>query len=186
MTASPAPHSSGAIRLIVLDVDGTLTDGVIHYDSDGAEHKHFHVTDGLGIVMARAVGLQIAVLSGRRSPVVERRMAELGVGDIIQASGDKAAALRELAARQGVSLRETAYVGDDVNDLPAFDVAGLKIAVADAAEIVRAQADYVTPRPGGRGGVRDAIDEILRRAGRYDEAVAAYLARSVAPDVPRQ
>ena len=180
------PNPGDAIRLIVLDVDGTLTDGTIHYASDGTEHKHFHAADGLGIVMALAVGLRVAVLSGRRSPVVERRMAELGVGEVVQASGDKADALRSLAARQGVPLEQVAYVGDDINDLPAFDVAGFRVAVADAADQVRAHADYVTPRPGGRGAVRDAIDELLRRAGRCDEAIAAYLARSAAPDALRQ
>ncbi len=174
------------IQLIVLDVDGTLTDGVIHYDSAGGEHKHFHVADGLGIVMAQAAGLRVAVLSGRRSPVVERRMAELGVEDVIQASGDKAAALRVLMARHGLSPAQVAFVGDDINDLPAFEVAGLKIAVADADALVREQADFVTPRPGGHGAVRDAIDEILRRAGRLEEAVAAYLARAAATDAPRQ
>ena len=186
MTGLPSSASRGDIQLIVLDVDGTLTDGVIHYGSDGTEHKHFHVADGLGIVMAQAVGLRVAVLSGRRSPVVERRMAELGVEDLVQSSGDKAAALRALADRHGVLLAQVAYVGDDINDLPAFQVAGLRIAVADAAEIVRAQADYVTARAGGHGAVRDAIDELLRRAGRSEEAISAYLARSARADAPRQ
>ena len=174
------------IQLIVLDVDGTLTDGVIHYDSAGGEHKHFHVADGLGIVMAQAVGLRVAVLSGRRSPIVERRMAELGVGDVVQSSGDKSAALRALMVRHGLTPEQVAYVGDDINDLPAFDVAGLKIAVADAADVVKERADHVTPRPGGRGAVRDAIDEILRRQGRTEDAVAAYLARSAATEAGRQ
>jgi 3-deoxy-D-manno-octulosonate 8-phosphate phosphatase (KDO 8-P phosphatase) len=174
------------IRLIVLDVDGTLTDGVIHYDSAGNEHRHFHVADGLGIAMALAVGLKFAVISGRRSAVTERRLAELGVGDIIQASGDKAAALRSLMAHDGLTPEQVAYVGDDINDLPAFGMAGFRVAVADAADVVRTQADHITPRPGGRGAVRDAIEEILRRQGRLEDAVAAYLARSAATDAPRQ
>ena len=181
-----ADHPAARVSLVVLDVDGTLTDGVIHYDSAGHEHKHFHVADGLGIVLAQAAGLRVAVISGRRSPVVERRLAELGVGDIIQSSGDKAAALRALAARHGLSPEQTAYVGDDINDLPAFDVAGFTVAVADAADLVRARADFVTPRPGGHGAVRDAMDEILRRQGRLEEAVAAYLVQNAASDAPRQ
>lgn len=166
------------IKLIVLDVDGTLTDGTLLYGSDGAESKAFHVADGLGIVMAQAAGLRVAALSGRRSAAVERRLAELKVGDVIQSAGDKAAAMRGLREKYGLAREEVAYVGDDLNDLPAFDEAGVKIAVADAAEFVRERADWVTPRPGGRGAVRDVVDEILRRQGRYAEAVAAYLSRA--------
>jgi 3-deoxy-D-manno-octulosonate 8-phosphate phosphatase (KDO 8-P phosphatase) len=174
------------IRLIVLDVDGTLTDGLIIYDSAGHDTRHFHAADGLGIVMAQAVGLTVAVISGRRSAAVERRLTELQITDVVQASGDKAAALRDMMVRHGVTSAQVAFVGDDINDLPAFELAGLKIAVADAAECVQAKADYVTLRPGGHGGVRDAIEEILRRQGRFDEAVDAYLARSAAPSAPRQ
>lgn len=174
------------ICLIVLDVDGTLTDGVIHYDSAGNDHRHFHASDGLGIVMAQAVGLTVAVISGRRSAAVERRLAELNITDVVQACGDKAAALREMMNRHAVTTAQVAYVGDDINDLPAYRLAGWKVAVADAATQVRAQADYVTPRAGGHGGVRDAIEELLRRQGRLDEAIAAYLAQSAAPSAPRQ
>ncbi len=174
------------IRLIVLDVDGTLTDGVIHYDSAGNEHRHFHVTDGLGIVMARAVGLGFAVISGRRSVVVERRLAELGLDEVILGCGDKAAALHDLMARRGLTPDQVAYVGDDINDLPAFAVAGFRVAVADASEMVRDRADFITARHGGHGGVRDAIEEVLRRQGRLEEAVAAYLAQNAATDSPRQ
>jgi 3-deoxy-D-manno-octulosonate 8-phosphate phosphatase (KDO 8-P phosphatase) len=140
----------------------------------------------IGIVMGQSVGLQFAVISGRRSAVTERRMTELRVGDILQACGDKATAMRDLMAKYHLSQEQVAYIGDDINDLPAFGVAGLKIAVADASEIDQAQAEYITPRPGGHGAVRDAIDEILRRQGRLEEAVAAYLAQSAATDAPRQ
>lgn len=174
------------LQLIVLDVDGTLTDGTLLYDNNGGEAKRFHIADGLGIVMARTVGMKFAVLSGRRSLAVERRMAELGVTDIVQKSGDKAQAMRQMLERYGLQAAQVAYVGDDLNDLPAFDVAGVKIAVANAAETLRARADWVTPRRGGEGAVRDAIDEILRRQGRYEEAVAAYLARSRRSEAERQ
>ena len=173
--------NAAPIKLIALDVDGTLTNGLIHYDSDGAEHKSFHVADGLGIVMAQAIGLRFAVITGRRSPLVERRMTDdLKVADVLQKCGDKAAALRGLMEKYDLHSDEIAYIGDDINDLPAFQVAGLKIAVADAAVIVRAQADYVTERPGGCGAVREAIDIILQAQGRYEEAVAAFLAQSKA------
>lgn len=167
------------VKLIVLDVDGTLTDGSIIFSEAGEQVKTFHVADGLGIVMAKNVGLRFAVLSGRRSAAVERRMNELGVGDVVQGVGDKGASLRALMERYRLQPPEVAFVGDDVNDLPAFSLAGVKIAVADATQIVRDRADFVTPRGGGRGGVRDAIDEVLRRQGRLDEAVQAYLARPV-------
>jgi len=163
------------VKLIVLDVDGTLTDGTLLYGPDGAHSKAFHVADGLGIVMAQSLGLHVAVISGRSSRAVETRMAELKVTDLVQNCGDKAAALRELLNHYGLTPAEVAYVGDDINDLPAFDMAGVKIAVADASQLVKARADWVTPRPGGYGAVRDAVEEILRRQGRLEEAVAAYL-----------
>ncbi|MGI4791708.1 MAG: KdsC family phosphatase [Janthinobacterium lividum] len=163
------------VKLIVLDVDGTLTDGTITYADDGTQTKSFHVADGLGIVMAHAVGLRIAVISGRASKAVEQRMTELKVTDLVQNCGDKAFALRLLLAKYELSSDEAAFVGDDINDLPAFAVAGVKIAVANASETLKARADWVTPRPGGAGAVRDAIEEILRRQGRLDDAIAAYL-----------
>ena len=166
------------VRLIVLDVDGTLTDGTLLYTDSGTQSKAFHVADGLGIVMAQAVGLRVAILSGRASRVVETRMAELGVEDVIQNCGDKAAALNGLLEKYHLRAKEAAYVGDDINDLPAFEAVGVKIAVADAATHLKARANWVTPRAGGAGAVRDAIEEILRRQGRLDEAVAAYLART--------
>ncbi len=166
------------VKIIVLDVDGTLTDGTLLYGDDGGHSKAFHVADGLGIVMAQAVGLRVAVVSGRTSRVVETRMAELHVEDLIQNCGDKAAALNGLLEKYHLRAKEAAYVGDDINDLPAFEAAGVKIAVANASAHLKAQADWVTPRAGGQGAVRDAIEEILRRQGRLDEAVAAYLART--------
>jgi 3-deoxy-D-manno-octulosonate 8-phosphate phosphatase (KDO 8-P phosphatase) len=177
---------SGNIEWIVLDVDGTLTNGIIHYDSAGNEHKQFHVADGLGIVMAQAAGLKVAVISGRSSPIVERRMNELGVTELVQASGNKAAALQDLMTRHRLTSGQVAYIGDDLNDLPAFRLAGFKVAVADGAQKVRAQADFVTQRSGGHGAVREAIEEVLSRQGKLEEAVAAYLMQSAAKDAPRQ
>lgn len=174
------------VKLVVLDVDGTLTDGTLLYDTGGGQSKAFHVADGLGIRMALTVGLQIAVVSGRTSRAVEVRLAELGVTDLVQNCGDKAAALLTLRAKHSLRLEEIAFVGDDINDLPAFGVVGTKIAVADASSYLKAVADWITPRPGGRGAVRDAIEEILRRQGRLDEAVAAYLSQSKQGEAARQ
>ena len=159
----------------MLDVDGTLTDGTLLCGDDGTQAKAFHVADGLGIVMAQAMGIKVAVVSGRKSQAVERRMAELKVTELVQNCGDKAAAIQSLLARYELSPDEAAYAGDDINDLPAFEAVGFKIAVADASEHLKAQADWITPRPGGRGAVRDAIEEILRRQERLDAAVRAYL-----------
>ena len=163
------------IKLIVLDVDGTLTDGTVNYSDTGVQFKSFHVADGLGIVMAQAVGLRIAVISGRSSKAVEQRMAELKVTDLVQNCGDKAAALKLLLTQYALKPEECAFVGDDINDLPAFEVVSVKIAVANASETLKARADWITPRPGGAGAVRDAIEEILRRQGRLSDAVEAYL-----------
>lgn len=174
------------VKLIALDVDGTLTDGTLLYSDDGVQAKAFHVADGLGIVMAQAMGLKIAVISGRASRAVERRMTELKVTDLVQNCGDKAAALETLLAKYELRPEEIAYVGDDINDLPAFAVAGVKIAVANAEGALKAQADWITPRPGGLGAVRDAIDEILRRQGRLDEAVQAYLKAVKPAEAARQ
>ncbi len=168
------------VKLIVLDVDGTLTDGGVHYDAQGNEHKHFHIHDGLGIVMGLCAGLRFAVVSGRSSVAVEQRMRGLGITDLYLGIGDKAGRMRAIMAAQNLSPLEVAYIGDDLNDLPAFDVAGVRIAVADAAPLLRARADWVTPRVGGRGAVRDAIDYILTVQDRYEEAVAAYLAHEQA------
>ncbi len=174
------------VKLIALDVDGTLTDGTLLYSDNSVQVKAFHVADGLGIVMARVVGLKIAVISGRASRAVERRMAELKVADLVQNCGDKAAVLKDLLAKYELSPKEAAYVGDDINDLPAFGVAGVKIAVANAADALKAQADWITPRSGGQGAVRDAIDEILRRQGRLDEAIQVYLEAVKQAEAARQ
>ena len=171
------------VKLIVLDVDGTLTDGTLILSDDGRQTKAFHVADGLGIVMAQAVGLRVAVVSARTSPLVASRMAQLGVTDVVQDCGDKGAAVRSLLEKYGLRPEQAAFVGDDVNDLPGFDAVGVRVAVANAAEFLKARADWVTPRPGGQGAVRDVIDEVLRRQGRLDEAVAAYLARASRPEV---
>lgn len=174
------------VKLIALDVDGTLTDGTLLYGPDGAHSKAFHVADGLGIVMARGMGLRVAVISGRSSRAAETRMAELNVTDLVQNCGDKAVALQQLLQKYELTPAEAAYVGDDINDLPAFDVAGVKIAVADASDSLKARADWITPRPGGHGAVRDAVEEILRRQGRLDEAVAVYVENNRAGGAGRQ
>ena len=170
------------IRLLACDVDGTLTDGGITFDSEGNEARRFHTHDGLGIVVAGTVGLRIAWITGRDSPLVARRAHELGVTDLIQGVRDKAAALAKLGARLGIAPDEIAFIGDDLNDLPGMRFAGIGIAPADAARDVRAEADILVDRPGGSGAVRDAIELILQARGVWKAAVATYLAALTAPD----
>jgi 3-deoxy-D-manno-octulosonate 8-phosphate phosphatase (KDO 8-P phosphatase) len=170
------------IRLLAMDVDGVLTDGTITWSvpaggGEPVETKSFHVQDGLAFSVARGTGLGVAWITGRRSAVVERRAQELGVTEVHQGARDKGAVLAAIAARDGLATHEVAFLGDDLNDLPAFQVAGLRIAVGDAAPELVAQADWVAQRPGGRGAAREVVEAILRAQGRWDTAVAQFLSR---------
>ncbi|HZO89674.1 MAG TPA: HAD hydrolase family protein [Chthonomonadaceae bacterium] len=164
------------IRLLAMDVDGVLTDGTIGYDGQGAQQKRFHVADGLGLVVLGQEGIAVAWVTGRRDAAVERRAAELSVPYLLQGVRDKGRALRQLAAQLELAPEEIAYIGDDWNDLTAFAVAGVRLAVANAAEEVKAQADLVTTRSGGLGAVREVCESILEAHGRRGDAVAAYVA----------
>lgn len=156
------PSGVARIRLLVLDVDGVLTDGVLVYGASGEETKRFHVRDGLAIQVARRAGVEIAVVSGRASPAVTRRMSELGVVEVHQGVADKESLLRALLARLGVKAAETAVMGDDLVDLPVMRIAGLAMAPADAVSEVRRAADWVSRSAGGHGAVREAIEFLLR------------------------
>lgn len=149
------------IRLLVLDVDGVLTDGRLHFSARGEELKSFHVRDGAGIVQVLRAGLQVAVISGRNSRAVERRMTELGVTWIRQGVEDKLAALRELLDILALGPQAVASVGDDTPDLPVFEVVRLAIAVADAHAGVKSRAHFITQAPGGMGAVREVCDLLL-------------------------
>jgi 3-deoxy-D-manno-octulosonate 8-phosphate phosphatase (KDO 8-P phosphatase) len=151
----------GAVRLLVMDVDGVLTDGGIYYTERGDEVKRFDVRDGQGLVLLRQAGVLTAVITRRRSEIVERRADELGIVEVHQGAADKRAVLESLLARRGLAAAETAYVGDDVGDLPAMKLVGLPIAVADAVPVVRRQAVYVTRARPGHGAVRELCDLIL-------------------------
>jgi YrbI family 3-deoxy-D-manno-octulosonate 8-phosphate phosphatase len=170
-----------SIRLLAMDVDGVLTDGSITWgmaaSGEFIELKSFHVKDGLGLGLARAAGLEIAWITGRTSPIVERRAAELGVGEVHQWARNKRVALAEIARRLDRTQEQVLYVGDDLNDLPAFEAAGVKVAVADAALLLRERADWVTAAAGGQGAVREVVEGVLRAQNRWDEAVSAFLAR---------
>ena len=165
-----------AVRLVVLDVDGVLTDGRIIYGTGGMELKAFDVRDGHGVRMFHRAGLRTAILTGRASDVVTRRAEELGIADVVQGARDKLAAYRELLARHALADAQVACIGDDVTDLPLFARAGLAVAVPGAAPEARAAAHYVTGRTGGRGAVREVLDLILKAQGLWDEALARYRA----------
>lgn len=156
-----APRAS-RIRLLVLDVDGVLTDGGLVYTASGEDTKRFHVHDGLALVAALKAGLQIAVFSGRASAAVTRRMAELGVAEVHQGVADKVAALDALLARLGLAPREVAMMGDDLPDLAAMARAGLALAPANAVAEVKRAAHWVARRRGGEGAVREAVEMLLK------------------------
>jgi 3-deoxy-D-manno-octulosonate 8-phosphate phosphatase (KDO 8-P phosphatase) len=161
-TPRSAPERASQIRLLILDVDGVLTDGVLLYGASGEETKRFHVRDGLAIQAARRAGLEIAVVSGRASAAVTRRMSELGVVEVHQGVADKESLLRGLLARLGVKAAETAVMGDDLLDLPLMRIAGLAMAPSDAVPEVRRGADWVARAAGGHGAVREAVELLLR------------------------
>jgi 3-deoxy-D-manno-octulosonate 8-phosphate phosphatase (KDO 8-P phosphatase) len=149
------------VRLLVLDVDGVLTDGRLHFTARGEEFKSFHVRDGAGIKQLIHNGVQVAVISGRESKAVERRMAELNVTWVRQGVDNKGAVLQELLDILGLGPQAVGAIGDDIPELPLFEVARLAVAVADAHEHARAAAHYVTRAIGGNGAVREVCDLIL-------------------------
>jgi 3-deoxy-D-manno-octulosonate 8-phosphate phosphatase (KDO 8-P phosphatase) len=149
------------VRLVVLDVDGVLTDGGLYYAESGDELKRFHVRDGQGIVLLHAAGVRTAIVTARRSASVERRARELGIAEVHQAVDDKLAATKALLARLGVAPEQTCYVGDDIGDLPAMRYVALSAAPADAVPAVRRAAALVTRAAGGQGAVRELAERIL-------------------------
>ncbi len=177
---SPAGPRSGAaekaarVRLFLTDVDGVLTDGGIVFDGNGVETKRFHVRDGHGIKMMQRAGIRVGFLTGRTSEVVRIRARELGVTLVRQGSTDKVACWRELLGETGFSPEESAYVGDDLVDLPLMRLVGFSAAVADAEEAVRAAADFVSARRGGDAAVREIVEFVLRSAGAWERVAAKY------------
>lgn len=149
------------VRLLVLDVDGVLTDGRLFYGAKGESLKSFHVRDGHGIKQVSAAGVTVAIISGRKSAAVAKRARELGIKHVTQGATDKLAALTRLVKARNVPFEHCACVGDDTPDAPILQVAGLAIAVADAHADALAAADLVTSRPGGYGAVREVCDWIL-------------------------
>ena len=167
------------IRYLILDVDGTLTDGGVYYDATGNELKKFAIRDGAGLVLARAAGIRTVICTGRESAAVRRRAADLKITDVYQNVSDKAAFLRDFMQQNGCDAQQVAYCGDDLNDLAAMALCGFVACPADAAPEVRAAADYVCPQAGGAGAVRGAVEAILRQDGRWQAAVQAAFGAKV-------
>jgi len=149
------------VQLLVLDVDGVLTDGRLYYGARGEAFKAFHVRDGYGIKQVAAAGITVAIISGRKSAAVTLRARELGIRHVTQGANDKLAALEKLARARSVAFEQCACVGDDTPDAPMLQVAGVAIAVADAHADALAVADLVTTRAGGHGAVREVCDWLL-------------------------
>ena len=149
------------IRLLVMDVDGVMTDGKVTYTSDGQELKSFNIKDGVGIKRAQASGIETAIITGRTSPMVERRALELGITHLIQGREDKVAALFELLGNMRLSADQVAYIGDDLPDLAAIEAVGLGACPADAAAAVKSRAKWVSTRTGGDGCVRELCDLLV-------------------------
>lgn len=166
---------AAGIRLVVFDVDGVLTDGRVILGDGGYEYKAFHIHDGQGLRLLHASGVRAGIITGRTSVVVSRRSEELGIRHLMQGRSDKRAALTELLAQIGEDAAATAFVGDDVVDVPAMRHAGLAIAVADATAPTRAHAHWVTNARGGRGAAREVCDLIMAAQGTLEAAYAPYL-----------
>jgi 3-deoxy-D-manno-octulosonate 8-phosphate phosphatase (KDO 8-P phosphatase) len=152
-------------RALILDVDGVLTDGRLYYGAKGEALKAFHVRDGHGIKAVAAAGVTVAIISGRKSPMVTKRARELGIRHVVQGASDKLSALTRLATKLGVPLEHCVCVGDDTPDAPILEAAGLGVAVADAHADALSAADLATTRPGGRGAVREVCDWLIAARG---------------------
>jgi len=163
------------IKLVIFDVDGVLTTGTLFFDNQGQEYKAFHSKDGHGLRMLIECGLQAAIITGRKSELVEHRMKDLGIDMVFQGYRDKRPAFAELLKQTGLKPEQIAYMGDDVIDLPVMTKVGMAIAVQDAHSFVLEHADYITKKPGGTGAAREAIEFILQAQGLLQDKLDTYL-----------
>lgn len=164
------------LKLLILDVDGVLTDGRLFFDNQNLEYKFFHARDGHGIKLLRQSGVEVAVISGRKSDSVEQRLKSLGITHIYQGQEDKTIVFDELLKILDIKPEQAAHMGDDVLDLPIMKRVGLSIAVADAHFAVRDYADFCTELAGGTGAVREVCDAIMQAQGNLQSILDSYLA----------
>lgn len=162
------------VRLLVLDVDGVLTDGRLHLTEDGEEHKIFHSRDGHGIKLIQELGVDVAIITGRASSAVTRRANSLGIQHVVLGATDKGQAIEELSQLVDVPLEQMAAMGDDVLDLPMLNRAGLSATVSDAPMVIRSRVDWISPLPGGAGAVRALTDMLIDIRGQWGNVLARY------------
>ncbi len=163
------------IQLLIMDVDGVLTDGRIILDDNGNELKFFNVKDGHGIVLIHRIGVKTAIITGRQSKVVEARARELSIPYVYQKVYDKLKVYEELKEKLSIGDAEVAYIGDDVVDIPIMRRVGFAVSVADAHDEVKKVAHYITSKPGGRGAVREVVELIIKAKGLWDKVMERYL-----------
>ncbi|MBR9872290.1 MAG: HAD hydrolase family protein [Gammaproteobacteria bacterium] len=166
---------AAAIKLVAFDVDGIMSDGKLYFSASGDELKTFNILDGLGLKQLMNAGITVAVITGRRSPLTEKRMNDLGITHLMQGREDKKVALQELVTNMDITPEQIAYMGDDLPDLPALQFAGLGISVPNGYWLVRHHADYCTSAAGGCGAVREACDLILWSQDRLAETLEPYV-----------
>ncbi len=163
------------IVLLLTDVDGVLTDGRVVMDNHGVETKQFHIRDGLGIRLWERSGGKTGIVTGRSSQVVKLRAAELGIEIVRQGVAEKLPVVEAICEELGINLQQVCYVGDDLPDVPAIRAVGLGVAVADAAEEVRAAADYTTSLRGGQGAVREVVELMLMNTNRWEQVIRKFV-----------
>ncbi len=162
------------LALLILDVDGVLTDGRLYFGPDGEALKAFHTQDGAAIKMLQSAGIQVALITGRESAMVEQRAAELGIQHLYQGTADKTQALSKLLGKLGIDGRQAAHMGDDLPDLALFNRVGVRFTVPDANPEILARADYCTHAPGGHGAVREVCQLILKAQDRWHQVLAGF------------
>ncbi|MEE9936968.1 MAG: HAD-IIIA family hydrolase [Deltaproteobacteria bacterium] len=162
------------IKMLILDVDGVMTDGGILMDSDGREMKKFNVRDGHGLVMIQRHGIQVAILTGRTSAVVEHRARDLRISEVYQGALNKKEVLATILEKNRLAPEEIAYMGDDIVDIPVLKMVGFSAAVADALDVVKRSVDFVTVQPGGKGAVREVCEMLLMAQGHWAQVSARY------------
>jgi 3-deoxy-D-manno-octulosonate 8-phosphate phosphatase (KDO 8-P phosphatase) len=164
-----------AIRLAIFDVDGIMTDGGLTFDSTGRELKTFHVRDGQGAKLLQAAGIELAIITGRSSPIVDQRARELGITHVIQGANDKLAACQRLLDNLGLDWNQCAHMGDDLADLPVLARCGLALTVPEAPALIRNHAHWISPVGGGQGAVRCAAEMMLAARGQWQSIIQAWL-----------
>jgi len=172
-----AKERARAIRIMVFDVDGVMTDGRLYFSNGGEEMKSFHTLDGQGVKMLRESGVEVALLTARQSQIVARRAAELGIVRVRQGAADKRAGFDDLISECGLTADKAGYIGDDLVDLPVLVRCGFAASVPEAPEAVRSRVHYVSRAGGGRGAVRELCEFIMDAQGTLEAAISQYLRR---------